>query len=93
MVIYPVSEHQWENVNWNSEGHYNCINTELGTFYRLLYPSMDTVGGRRQATRSWTHWALKLYTDQGFCQDGVAHMFWVSLVDKFQILIALYIDM
>jgi hypothetical protein len=54
---------------------------------------MVTVGGRQQATRTWDHWALKSYTDQGTCQDGVAHMFWVSLVDNFQILIALYFDM
>jgi hypothetical protein len=36
---------------------------------------------------------LKPYVDQGSCQDGVAHMFWVSLVDKFQILFVLYFDM
>jgi hypothetical protein len=92
-VIHPVDECQWENVNWNGEGHRTCINTELGTFCWLLYPSMVTVGGRLQATRSWSHWTLKPYADQGSCQDGVAHMFWVSLVDNFQILIALYFDM
>jgi hypothetical protein len=39
-----------------------------------LYPDMVTVGDRRQAVQSWTHWALKQYADQGSCQDGVAHM-------------------
>jgi hypothetical protein len=92
-MICPVGERQWEDVNWNDEGHHTCINTELGTFYRLLYPGMVTVGGRRQAARSWTHWALKSYVNQGFCQDGMAHMFCVSLVDNFLILIALYFDM
>jgi hypothetical protein len=92
MVICLVGERQWEDINWNGEGHHSCINTELETFCRLLYPGMVTVGGRRQAARSWSHWELKPYADQGSYQDGVAHMFWVSLVDNFQILIALYFD-
>jgi hypothetical protein len=54
-VIYSVGEHQWEDVNWNNEGHHTCINTELGTFCRLLYPGMVTVGDRRQAVRLWFH--------------------------------------
>jgi hypothetical protein len=82
-VIHPVGEHQWEDINWNDEGHRRCINIELGTYCRLLYPGMVTVGGRQQAARSWIHWTLKPYADQGSCQDGVMHMFWVSLVDKF----------
>jgi hypothetical protein len=45
-VIHPIGECQWEDLNWNGEGHRTCINTELGTFCRLLYPSMVTVGGR-----------------------------------------------
>jgi hypothetical protein len=31
--------------------------------------------------------------DQGSGQHGMAYMFWVSLVDNFKILIALYFDM
>jgi hypothetical protein len=54
---------------------------------------MVTVGGRQQAARTWDHWALNPYTDQGTYQDDVANMFWVSLVYNFQILIALYFDM
>jgi hypothetical protein len=88
MVICPVGERQWEDVNWNGDGHHTCINMELGTYCQLLYLGMVTVGGRRQAAHSWSHWVLRPYADQGSCQDGVAHMFWVSLVDKFQILIA-----
>jgi hypothetical protein len=59
----------------------------------LMYPVMITMGGRRQAAHSWTHWALKSYADQGSYQNGMAHMFWVSLVANFLILIALYFDM
>jgi hypothetical protein len=92
-VIHPVDERQWENINWSGEGHWTCINTELGTFCQLLYPDMVTVGGRRQAACSWTHWALKSYADQGFYQDGMTHMIWVSLVDNFLILIVVYFDM
>jgi hypothetical protein len=54
---------------------------------------MVTMGGRQQAVCSWSHWALKPYVDQGSCQDGVAHMFWISLIVHFHILIALYFDM
>jgi hypothetical protein len=50
-VIRPVGEHQWEDVNWNGQGHRTCVNTELGTFCRLLYPGMVTVGGRRDVAR------------------------------------------
>jgi hypothetical protein len=92
-VIHLVGKCQWKDANWNGEGHRSCINTELEMFCRLLYPNMVTMGDRRQAACSWTHWALNLYADQGSCQDGVAYMFWVSLVDKFQILIALCFDM
>jgi hypothetical protein len=63
MVICPVGEHQWEDINWSGEGHRTCINTELGTFCQLLYPDMVTVGGRRYAARSWTQWVLKPYAD------------------------------
>jgi hypothetical protein len=93
MVIHPVGDCLWEDANWDGEGHRTCTNTELGTFCRLLYPGMVTVGGQLQATRSWDHWALKMYADQGTCQDGVAHMFWVSLVDNFRILITFYFNM
>jgi hypothetical protein len=54
---------------------------------------MVTVRGQLQAAHTWGHRALKIYADQGTYQDGVAHMFWVSLVDNIQILIALYHDM
>jgi hypothetical protein len=91
-VIHPVGEHQWEDVNWDSEGHRTCINMELGTFCRLLYPGMVILGTRQQAARTWDHWSWKPYADHGTCQDGMAHMFWESLVDNFQILIALYFD-
>jgi hypothetical protein len=92
MVIHPVGERQWEDVNWDGEGHHTCINTELGTFCQLLYPGMVIVGGRQQVARTRDHWALKSYADQSTCQDGVVYMFWVCLVDNFQILIALYYD-
>jgi hypothetical protein len=92
-LFHPVGKRQWEDINWNGKKHRNCINTELGTYCQLLYPGMVTMGGRQQAARSWTNWALKPYADQGSYQDGMAHMFWVSLVDNFQILIALYSDM
>jgi hypothetical protein len=36
---------------------------------------------------------LKQYTNQGSFQDAMAKMFWVSLEDKFQILIVLYFEM
>jgi hypothetical protein len=87
MMIHPIGERQWEDVNWDGKGHRTCINMELGTFCWLLYPGMVTMGGQQQAARTWDHLALKLYADQGTCQDGVAHMFLVSLVDNFQILI------
>jgi hypothetical protein len=40
----------------------------------------------------WTHWTLRQYVDRGSFQDVMEKMFWVSLVDKFQILIILYFD-
>jgi hypothetical protein len=43
-VICPVDEHQWEDINWNGLGHRTCVNTELGTFCRLLYPDVFPVG-------------------------------------------------
>jgi outer membrane protein assembly factor BamA len=46
MVIHPISEHQWEDVNWNGEGHRSYINMELGTYCQLMYPGMVTVHGR-----------------------------------------------
>jgi hypothetical protein len=45
MVIHPVGDRQWEDVNWDDEGHHTYINVELGTFYRLLYSGMVTVCG------------------------------------------------
>jgi hypothetical protein len=54
---------------------------------------MVLVGDRREAMRSWTHWALMQYADQGSFHDAVARIFWVSLVDKLQILIVSYFDM
>jgi hypothetical protein len=36
--------------------------------------------------------SVEPYADQGSYQDGMAHMFWVSLVDNFEFLIALYLD-
>jgi hypothetical protein len=83
-VIHPIGEHQWEDVNRNGQGHRTCVNTELETFCRLLYPGMVPVGGRREVACSWTHWMLRQYAaDQGSFQDDVAKMFWVTLVDKF----------
>jgi hypothetical protein len=46
-MIHLVGKHQWEDVNWDGEGHCTCINTELGTFWLLLYPDMVTVGARQ----------------------------------------------
>jgi hypothetical protein len=43
-VIHPIGECQWEDLNWNGEGHRTCINTELGTFCRLLYPQHGYCG-------------------------------------------------
>jgi hypothetical protein len=45
MVIHPVGKRQWEDINWNGEGHHSCIIMELGTYCLLLYPGMVTVGG------------------------------------------------
>jgi hypothetical protein len=42
MVIHLVRERQWEDVNWNGRGHRTCVVMELGTFYRLLYPTWFT---------------------------------------------------
>jgi hypothetical protein len=52
MVIHPVDERKWEDANWDCQGHRTCINMEVGTFCRLLYLGMVTVGGRREATHS-----------------------------------------
>jgi hypothetical protein len=82
IVIRPVGE-SWEDVNWDDEGHRTCVNHELGTFYHLLYPGMVTIAGKWIAARSWTHWALKPYADQGTFQDRVAKLFWVSLLAIF----------
>jgi hypothetical protein len=80
-VIRPVGDRLWEDINWNGEEHRTSIDTELGTFCRLLYPVMVIVGGRQEAAHVWSHWVLKPNANQGSCQDGVVHMFWVSLVD------------
>jgi hypothetical protein len=72
-----------DDVNWDGIGHRTCINQELGMFCRLLYPGMVTVAGRQVAAQSWTHWAVKSYADQGTFQDGVAKMFWLSLLAIF----------
>jgi hypothetical protein len=52
-------------------------------FCHLLFPGVVTTASRQIAARSWTHWALKPYIDQGTFQDGVAKMFWVSLLAIF----------
>jgi hypothetical protein len=44
---------------------------------------MVTAGSQRVAARSWTHWALKSYADQGTFQGAVVKMFWVSLLATF----------
>jgi hypothetical protein len=44
---------------------------------------MVTVADKRIAAWFWTHWALKPYADQGTFQDGVAKLFWVSLLAIF----------
>jgi hypothetical protein len=72
-----------DDVNWDDIGHRTCINQELGTFCRLLYPGMVTVVGRQVAAQSLTHWEVKLYADQGTFQDRVAKMFWLSLLGIF----------
>jgi hypothetical protein len=56
-VIHPVGKCQWEDVNWNDDGHHTCINMELRTYCRLLYPGMVTVGGQRQVAR----WLFESY--------------------------------
>jgi hypothetical protein len=38
-VIHPVGERQWEDVNWNGEGHRRCINTELGPIAGCCTPA------------------------------------------------------
>jgi hypothetical protein len=43
-VIHPVGERQWEDVNWNNQGHRSCVNMKLGTFCRLVYPDIVPVG-------------------------------------------------
>jgi hypothetical protein len=73
----------WEDIKWDGEGHRTCVNHELVTFCHLLYSGMVTVAGQRIAARSWTHWALKPYDDQGTFQDAMAKMFWVSLLAIF----------
>jgi hypothetical protein len=72
-----------EDVNWDGVRHRTYVDQELGTFCRLLYPGVVTVGDQRVAARSWTHWGLKPYVDQGTFQDAVAKMFWVSLPATF----------
>jgi hypothetical protein len=93
MMIHLVGERRWEDVNWNDQGHRTCFNIELGTFCRLLYPGMVHVGSRGEVAHLWTHKALRQYADQGSFQDVMVKIFWVSLVDKFQILIIFYFDM
>jgi hypothetical protein len=44
MMIHSVGERQWEEVNWNGDRQRTCINMELVTYCRLLYPNMVTVG-------------------------------------------------
>jgi hypothetical protein len=63
MVIHSIGEHQWEDIKWDGEGHHTCINMELGTYCRLLYPDMVIMDGRRQAVHSCDHWVLKQYTN------------------------------
>jgi hypothetical protein len=43
---------------------------------------MVPVSDRREVARSWTHWVLRQYADQGSSQ-AMAKMFWVILVDNF----------
>jgi hypothetical protein len=45
MVIHPVGERQWEDINWNGQGHRSCVNMELGTFCQLLYLGMVPTSG------------------------------------------------
>jgi hypothetical protein len=92
-VICPVGERQWEDINWNEQGHRSCVNMELETFCCLLYPDMVFVRGRRVATRSWIHCMFRQYADQGSFLDVVVKMFWLNLVDNFQILIIFYFNM
>jgi hypothetical protein len=39
MVIRPVGEHQWEDINWNDEGHRSCINTGWGPIVDCYTPA------------------------------------------------------
>jgi hypothetical protein len=48
---------------------------------------MVLMGDQREVVCSWTRWALRKYADESSFQDVVVKMLWVSLVDKFQILI------
>jgi hypothetical protein len=82
IVIRPVGE-SWEDVNWDGVGHHTYFNQEQGTLCCPLYATMVTASSRRVAARSWTHWGLKSYVDQGTFQDAVAKMLWVSLLAKF----------
>jgi hypothetical protein len=44
-MIRLVGERQWEDVNWNHQGHCTYVNMELRTFCWMLYPGMVPVGG------------------------------------------------
>jgi hypothetical protein len=44
-VIHPIGERQWEDINWNGQGHRSCVNMELGTFCQLLYLGVVPVCG------------------------------------------------
>jgi hypothetical protein len=87
MVIHPFGDRQWEDINWNGQRHRSCVNTELGTFCRLLCSGMVPAGDRQEGARLWTHWTLRQYADCGSFHDVMKKMFAVSLVDKFEILI------
>jgi hypothetical protein len=63
-VIHPVGERQWEDINWNGQGHRSCANMELETFCQLLYPDMVHVGDRWEVAHLWTQWALRQYVDK-----------------------------
>jgi hypothetical protein len=62
IIIRPVGESRGD-VNWDGDEHRTCVNQELGTVCRLLYPDIVIVADHRIVARSWTHWALKLYVD------------------------------
>jgi hypothetical protein len=64
-----------------------CVNMVLGPFVDFCTPAWFTWAAEEKLHALWMHWVLRQYADQGSFEDVVAKIFWISLVDKFQILI------